>query len=496
MNRYSCGREMVLALLIAALPAPSALAFDSGSTGADGIFDPPVTTEVTLPPSGIFNYSSVNIRSGVTVTFKRNATNTPVVWLVSGNVTINTGGQIVVSGGTAKDSGAGGDGVLGDDGIPGKGGPGGYDGGTGGQPGANTTAAGQGPRRGGNGLGPGGGQGGDARNGDFFPLGGNGGSFGSVGSAGGGMPSPTVTYGSTVLLPLIGGSGGGGGAGGTSLRGSGGGGGGGAILIAATGTINVAGSIFANGGNSGAAAGPGGGNPGGGGSGGAIRLVASTVSGNGTIQATGGAGGAATSTPQATNGGAGGNGRIRIEADTLTRTAGTNPGLPAGSITPGPVFVAGAPTLRIASVAGVASPAAPTGTADILLPASTTNPVTVAFEATGVPVGNTVVLTVKPQNGTPPPQATSAALVGSTTLATASVSVTLPTGPSTLEATTSFQVVAALGDFLGNQFAQGERVERIELSASTSGPSVATLITVSKKRYPLPYMPALFASAS
>jgi hypothetical protein len=294
---------------------------------------------------------------------------------------------------------------------------------------------------------------------------------------------------------LIGGSGGGGGAGGTSLKGSGGGGGGGALLIAASGTINVTGSIFSNGGDSGSTSGQGIGNPGGGGSGGAIRLVATTLSGNGTIQATGGNPGSFAGGPQLTSGGTGASGRIRLETEIMQRTAGTNPPTPAGSLTPGPIFVAGMPTLRISSVAGVSAPAAPTGTADVVLPSSTTNPIVVAFETTGVPVGNTVTLRVKPQNGIGS-TVTSPALNGSSTLATASVSVTLPSGPSTLEATTSYTIVASLGDQLGNQFALGERVERIELSASTSGSSIATLITVSNKRYVMPAMTPALARAS
>lgn len=40
-------------------------------------------------PDGIYHYTSVNIPSGVTVTFKPNAANTPVVWLVQGNCVIS-----------------------------------------------------------------------------------------------------------------------------------------------------------------------------------------------------------------------------------------------------------------------------------------------------------------------------------------------------------------------------------------------------------------------
>ena len=51
-----------LAALLAATCALSAQAqFSSGSTGADGALNPTVNTEVVLPPSGILNYSTVNI---------------------------------------------------------------------------------------------------------------------------------------------------------------------------------------------------------------------------------------------------------------------------------------------------------------------------------------------------------------------------------------------------------------------------------------------------
>lgn len=62
--------------------------FVSGSTGADGTFAPAANTELQLPPDGVFNYTTVNIPDGVTVTFKRNAANTPVYILATGNVTM------------------------------------------------------------------------------------------------------------------------------------------------------------------------------------------------------------------------------------------------------------------------------------------------------------------------------------------------------------------------------------------------------------------------
>ena len=115
-----------MTIAFALLPSTAA-AFDSGSTGADGDFNPQQNTEVVLPPNGILNYRSVNIPLGVTVTFKRNATNTPVTLLVGGDAVIT--GTINLNGQSAPATGD--DNPL-DDGLPGKGGPGGFDGGFGG----------------------------------------------------------------------------------------------------------------------------------------------------------------------------------------------------------------------------------------------------------------------------------------------------------------------------------------------------------------------------
>jgi hypothetical protein len=147
--------------------------------------------------------------------------------------------------------------------------------------------------------------------------------------------------------------------------------------------------------------------------------------------------------------------------------------------------VAGLPTLSITSVGGVAVPAQPTGNADVTLPATTANPVTVSFTTTGVPAGNTVRLTLKPVSGNET-TAVSPALVGDTTSATASVNITLPDGPSTLQATVTYNIVLAMGDAL-SVYAQGERVEKITLATALgSKESTVTLITVSGKEYVIP----------
>jgi hypothetical protein len=473
----SVGRPLAAALALFAVTLGAAFhaqaqTFDSGSTGADGALNPTVNTEVVLPPSGILNYSSVNIPSGVTVTFKRNTLNTPVVLLVLGNATI--AGTISVNGSNATAVGSAGDGNQGDDGQPGRGGPGGFDGGRGGP-----SLVQMNPSLGGAGLGPGGGLGEtSARNG----CGGYGAGH-AVSGAGNNCDSngAGTAYGSSLVLPLIGGSGGGGGHGRTNSEGAGGGGGAGAILIAAGGTLNVTGAIYADGGWGGFAAGTDVGSWGGGGSGGAIRLVATAVAGNGVLQAIGGCAGGSGSfescwAPSS-------KGRIRIEGFSITRTQPSNPA--DTKDTPGPVFIPNSPTIRIASVAGQSVPATPTGNADVTLPTAVVNPVTVTFESTNVPLGNTIALTVTPANGTPT-SAVSTAIAGSLAAGTASVQVTLPQGPSVLQARTTYTIVASLGDALSN-FAANERVERLDVTATLGGDAGGVkLVTVSGRTFDAP----------
>ena len=131
MDRKMRITSFVIAIVAAGNFIPTAgLAFESGSTGADGPFNPDVSQELALPPDGIFNFTDVNIPAGITITFGKNTTNTPVIVLASGDVTID--GTIDISGTQSADTGAHGDGNLGDDGLPGIGGPGGFDGGRGG----------------------------------------------------------------------------------------------------------------------------------------------------------------------------------------------------------------------------------------------------------------------------------------------------------------------------------------------------------------------------
>jgi hypothetical protein len=200
---------------------------------------------INTDTKSVFNFTSINIASGVTLT----ATGSNYLTLYSGNVAVN--GTITLNGSTGG----------GNHGPGGAGGAGGYAGGAGGHPGAN-------------GSGPG------------YGSGGMRGSGASHYGDGGGSGGPTYT------TANIGGSGGGGGGGGSDgIYGAGGGGGGGSLIIDSAGDIliNSGGFIVANGGSGGNPGSYGGG--GGGGSGGLINLIAKTVTNSGTISASGGAGG-------------------------------------------------------------------------------------------------------------------------------------------------------------------------------------------------------------
>ena len=143
------------------------------------------------------------------------------------------------------------------------------------------------------------------------------------------------------------------------------------------------------------------------------------------------------------------------------------------------------PVLRIASIGGTAVPTNPTGTADVALPATLTNPVSVNFETTNIPPGSTVELRVVPAYGAVV-KALSPAITGSNASGNTSVSISLPQGPSTLQAITSYTVTVAMGESL-SRFAQNERVEKVQIIAGVgAAESTARLITVSGKSFDVP----------
>ena len=396
-----------LGLVLAGPAVVAAQMFNSGSTGADGAFAPTADVRLAIPTDGVFNFTTITIPAGVTVSFETRAGRhqPPVSFLATGNVTIN--GRIDVDG---ADGGPGGNGtqLFSNAGTAG---PGGFDGGAG----SNGLIGPFGAA----GLGPGGG----APGGAALP--------GHAGHlvAGPGAPGGRA-YGDERLVPLLGGSGGGGAAAQFfGVTGSGGGGGGGAVLIASSGTLTLNGSITARGGLGGpdATGAPSGGS----GSGGAVRLVATAVTGSGGIDVHGGQG----ASP----------GRIRVEALTNTATLGGGAvgGITVGSPDAIAVNVVG---LRIAAVAGVPAPADPQGSyaaPDVILPPGTTGPVTIALEAREIPLGTTITVTATPLSG-PPVSAVSTPLVGTPAVATATATLALPTSqPSILSAIAAFTLTSA-----------------------------------------------------
>jgi hypothetical protein len=457
MNAFRNLSGGIVLILMCSGPA-FAQTFTSGSTGALGAFAPDCNPKpcaaplVVLPPDGVLHYTTVTIPAQVTVKYQPNAANTPVTLLATGDVTI---------GGTISVDGQNGEAPKPTTSAGGVGGPGGFRGGNGsGVNGSIPAAAGQGPGGGAN-----------------APL-----AFNAPGSAG--------TYGATgnfiSLIPLFGGSGGGGAFTGTSsgiptFSGPGGGGGGGALVIASSSKITFAstGVISANGGAGasnlfGSCAGGGGA-----GSGGAVRLVAPQILGNGSLAAL--TLGSNCIPTQAT-------GRIRMEAFTNTFTGNSNPA-PSLALAPGPVTATSnpalinVPSLVISSIGGVAVPAVPTGsysTADIPLPAGTTNPVPIVLTATNTPLNTILTMKLIPIAGDPSLFPVSA-LSGLPSLSTATANVTFPSGQvSVLNAYASLTITAGLFPLI-----DGEEVDRVLMTAAMGGTSSLTLVTKSSKEVPV-----------
>jgi hypothetical protein len=378
-------KQKILQMTFAVLLCASANAqVNSGSNGSDGAFNPTTNTVINMAdhPTGIYQYTSVNISNGVTVTFIPNANNSPVTWLVQSNVVIN---------GTVDVSGQSGNGSSG-----GQGGLGGWQGGNGG----SVPTSGQGP-------------------GGGFPAsvwGGNG-SFANLGGRYYGWSTqgePGATYGNNFLIPLIGGSGAGGGNGG-------GAGGGGAVLIAAT-SIQITGLIKSEGG-------PNSGNNGVG-SGGAIRLYAAIISGSGTVDASGG-------NWNSSYGIFGGAGRVRF--DTYQNNfSGSITGVFTTGFQPIIIPTAGqGAQLTVMSVGGVAVSASPTGalsTPDAVLSAQQNNPVPVVVSCANLPLNTQITVSVKAANGATV-TATGYNTTGTLAASTAAISIVMPRGGGLIYAT-------------------------------------------------------------
>lgn len=459
-NRYF--KLVLIAMLTSAalMIQAAGQTFTSGSTGADGAFAPPappsgqsVEVVLPLPASGIFNFTTVTIPAGVKVTFVRNARNTPVVILATGDVRIE--GSISVAGQPVPAS-QNGSYIYNTTNYGSLGGPGGFSGGNGApavyaiddrscdlsqliaMPGGGPGGGGGAP------IGP--------------PINGvrKGGGGGGGGFAGAGLPGQTANqtvggsagerYGSPTLIPLIGGSGGGGsaaicGTGASDPRGagSGGSGGGGAILIASSTRIILNGpdnadqpvvdarggdvhTIFVN--------------QGGAGAGGAVRLIANEISGQGWISARGGK--MATLSNFAA-GGNGGDGLIRFETTRLTFSGRTVP--QSSYALPGSPDVASQPSIAILAVGGSPIPSTPFGSfqnsPDAILSGTQSIQTTISLSTTKVPVGTRIRLIIQASDGTSA-AVLSEPVTGSLQTGSATATVTLPTGVSVIKASATF----------------------------------------------------------
>lgn len=355
---------------------PGLKAFDSRdpATHPPGTIVTASTVTLPLPEDGVLKFSSFFARHHIR--FGRNAANTPVTILVSGDVTLdNEFGccwALVVSGEPGRDGNSS---IAG---VGGLGGQGAFRGGDG----ANQTI--------------------------------NGAAIAGAGfGAGGGVPGIPAEcqggsgqfFGSPELIPLNGGGGGGGGcSSGTAIScsGGGGGGGGGALLIAANGAITLNNyQIFADGGP--AAGGGAGGcsHSGGGGAGGAIRLVANRLvtQNRAELYARGG-----TPAYTAGYGFAGLPGRIRLESvDSSAQVQLFTEPAAQRVVGPTPLTNPVAPAVIITAVAGNAVTAVPQGvfgSIDVVVPAPGLTSVDLA--TAGIPGGTTVQVTVKPRIGLQP----------------------------------------------------------------------------------------------
>lgn len=446
--------QLFCALLV---PSASYAQINSGSDGRDGVFEPTTSIVVDMSdhPTGIYHYTRVNIPAGVNVTFKPNARNTPVIWLVQTECLVR--GVVDVSGLEGLPSQLGGFG-----GLPG---PGGFGGGSGGRDGDNGPSEGSGP--------------------------------------GGGRPgtdsfSGKYDYGNPFLLPLLGGSGGAGGHYGVG----GGGGGGGAILIAANELIEIAGSLKSKGGAGfGYPIFPGG--VGGGGSGGAIRLVTSRLAGNGGISTQGGQPG-------------GSYGRVRIDALEDRLISGVDSQVSRGfnSIIIQPAGLA--PKVTILSLAGVNVVEDPQGrlaSPDVVLPAQVDGRLAVVVRCENLPLGSEVTVDAKPVSGLGA-RAVGRNTVGKIESSTATLTLNLPRGVGTIMARAVASVASPNGQSLKTGGASttktkgegaavapkgtasladipysvtglttdGERIAAIEAEGTLGGPSRTVYVTESGKR--------------
>ncbi len=355
------------------LPHTSASTGVDGPLNISGILGGTYVFDMTAKPDGVWNFTSIFVEEGITVTFEKNDNNTPVVWLATENVQI--------------------DGVLNLNGVAGTlvegqaspGGPGGYAGGLGGiafnRSNLYAGSAGQGP-------------GGGLPGSNFCAAGGNG-AYNGV-------------YGNAFIQPLAGGSGGGGSGSLSDSNGANGGGGGGAILIDSTLDIIVNGTISAIGGGSAINC-----QFSGTGSGGAIRLVGDRVLGTGNLSV--------------------GNGRSRVEGF-IRQILANSSAAPSGTLDFG-VNQSQLLITDVAGVGVASPPTGDTTNPDVVF--SQAGEVTITVTAINIPDGNPVTLRIIYSGliiALPDPNDPTALFAAQLSGGIATFTATLPAGIGTIQA--------------------------------------------------------------
>jgi len=368
--------------------------FSSGSNGSDGAFDipandprviagvftwDPVRDNLDVDGDNVYHFTTIHIPYGVRVRILASKTRKtgPIIWLATGLVLIE--GSVDLSGQSGYPATQDNYAVR----IPAIPGPGGYPGGNGSRNGSTPES----------GAGPGAAAAQSAAGGDGCPA-----SHAAPPTdfAGGGYFTEcntrlAATYGTNLVLPLVGGSGGGGGVSTSdSCVAGGGGAGGGAIRIVSSTEIqfgqNTA-SIYANGGIGGT--GGFGCGLGGSGSGGAIHLQAPLIS-----SPNGGAGGYGLQAVGVSNGlWQSSDGRIRVDATVNTATIGIGPTPTTGPLVSIPV--APLPSISIVSINGTPAPANPAAgytTPDVSV--NTSSPIAITVQGANIPANSTITLRI------------------------------------------------------------------------------------------------------
>lgn len=198
-----------------------------------------------------------------------------------------------------------------------------------------------------------------------------------------------------------------------------------------------------------------------------MRIVATTISSFGRIDVRGG-----TTTPPR-------GGKVRMEAITNTWTGLVDGATPSFSQTPTQPTPATMPALRITSIGGISAPSNPVGsltTPDITFPNPMTSPVSVDVQGVNIPVGTTVTIRIAPTaNNLQASTATTGPLTGSLANSTASASLTLPSGVSSMTLSAAFEIAPIIASLSLPQL-DGASPVRVEVVASAGGPSKTYLV--------------------